>query len=492
MSEVSRSPWGEEATSRPDTQQRLPTFRALLVLLLGLLTAVVANAILDMMDLTWGVRPGAKAEEVEVVRWALAATIAAIAELAFLFSPLLPVPISVKAGRLFRIIVAILAAGIALAAVTYLAMGFLVPESSPGEKMVLPGLIAVFFGILAAFSPVMPIWPVNVPDNQVWMILDNNDHLVRYVAAGVHMIRPLQGYAPYKEAGVMVISIDDDSFVSSDAFPYRVRANVACMFTPLKADPGMWVTLRDMTKDLLTSILKTDIEYIIRFAVAQYVREGIQLAQVLNTISHQIEAAVKSRANFGVTLVPTNPIHIILDPPEMVVDARQRRMSVEALALPDAQLRNQPLRDLLRLIAPDSDLKMDVNAQGQINFALTPGDDIEIGESLEQAIMGAASAMRGLPARQTPPALPRHEPLAIPPDLSDTQPVSTPTASTTSESEEKKTGKAKTEQAAKSETVIPPNPIGPKPDHGEDVIDTDLDSQGVYIPRNPLGPKKPD
>jgi hypothetical protein len=489
MSEVSRSPWGEEPTPSSEKQNRPSTIRIILALSSGLLATVIARALLDVMNVTAAVRAGAPEAEIGVARWALAVILGAIAEVVVAFSPLLPMSSAAKWGRIYRVIVLFLATGIALAAITYLVMGFLVPDSTQSERLVLPTLIAIFFGILAVFSPVTPIWPVNVPDNQVWMILDNNDHLVRYVPAGVHMIRPLQGYAPYREAGVLAINIDDDSFVSSDAFPYRVRANIVCTYSPLKADPGMWVMLRDMKKDVLKGILQTDTEYIIRHAVSRYVREGINLAKTLNTIAMDIKEAFKARANFGVVLTPQNPINIILDPPEMVVDARQRRMSVEALALPGAGSK-QPLKELLKLISADSDLNMNVNAEGQINFALTPGNDIEIGASLEKAIIDAASVLRVLSPRSMPAMPLSAQPLAIPPDLSETQPIPTPT---TAEKSEQAPAQAEPAAPAQAEPVhIPANPLEPKKKGEDEVIDTDVDAHGVYIPRNPMGPKRPD
>lgn len=469
MSDVNRSLWGDEPAPAPE-QQHPSSLRIIFVLLTGAIAAVIARTLLNMMGVTLTASMDASKDEAEASVWALAILIGALLQIAVLFSPMLPLSIAAKGGRIFRIVLTFFALGVALAAAAYLLMGFLVPGSAVSERLVLPGLIAVLFAILALFSPVMPIWPVNVPDNQVYMILDNNDHLVKYVPAGVHMIRPLQGYAPYAEAGVMVIDIDDESFVSSDAFPYRVRANIVCLFNPLKADTSMWVMLRQMSRKMLSDILKSDIEFIIRHAVARYVREGIMLAEALNMIAMDVKETVNARSNYGISLVPLNPIKIILDPPKLIVEARQRRMSVEALALPSSSKRDQPLKNLLALIAPDSDLNMDVNADGQINFALTPGDDIEIGASLEQAIIGAASMMQSLQPDSEGPK-------AIPPDLGVTQPATeTPTAIP-----------GQTQPSGDGIPPMPANPVGPRDD--EAIIDTDMDSDGVYIPRNPLGPK---
>ncbi len=477
MSDANRSLWGDEPT--PVIPPKRPSsLRIILVLLSGVIAALIARVILNMMGLTLVTGADATPAEIEASVWALAIMMGALVEIAVLFSPMLPLSNTAKVGRTFRIVVTFFALGLALAAAAYLLMGFLVPDSAINERLVLPGLMAVFFTILAGFSPVMPIWPVNVPDNRVFMILDNNDHLVKYVPAGIHMIRPLQGYAPYTEAGVMVINIDDESVVSSDAFPYRVRANIVCLFNPLKADTNMWVMLRQMTKDMLSGILKSDIEFIIRHAVARYVREGIMLSETLNMIAMDVKETVNARANYGISLVPLNPIKIILDPPKLIVEARQRRMSVEALALPSTSKRDQPLKNLLQLLSPDSDLNMGVNADGQINFALTPGNDIEIGESLEQAIMSAASMIQALQPQQ--PSLPAEPaaPKAIPPDLSLTQPATGSSTRAVDQTQE--------QPAEQADQSMPANPVGPKDDA---VIDTDVDSEGVYIPRNPLGPR---
>ncbi len=480
MSEAKRSPWGDNTNPAKRKSNPASPSRVFATLLLGLLPALAVHLLMNWLGINVAAKAEASASDIAAARWNITVIVAMVSEGAAIAFFLVAPSVSDRAGRVLRVITAFLYTGAVLAVGAYLVTSILLPGSSYGERSILPALIAVLAGVFALFSPFIPLWRVNVPDGQVWMILDSNDHLLTYVGPGVHMIRPLQGFEPYPERGPMVIDIDDDSYVSSDFFPYRVRANILCLFNPLLADRELWVTLRNMKKSTLENSLKTEIEYIIRQQLARYGREEMKLDQVLNTIVQDIKEAVDTRRRLGISLAPISPINIILDPPELVVDTRQRRMSVEALALASQEQRAEPLNKLLQLAALQGELKMDVSDQGQINFALTPGNDIEIGNGLEQAIVNLARLFRGLPplGLPFPPALPPHLSAHTKRDEQDTQPVSVPEPPDLS---------GETKQAA---AVKEGDPASPKKKQEQpDVVETDVDTQGVYVPRNPIGPK---
>ncbi|GAB4527485.1 MAG: hypothetical protein Kow0063_02830 [Anaerolineae bacterium] len=476
MSEVKRELWGK-APDPAKKKRASPTAppRVFGTLLLGLLPALALHFLMGWLGINVVAKAEASASDIAAARWNITLITAIASEAAAITFFLVAPSVSSRTGRVLRVATAFLYAGAVLAVGIYLITSILLPGSSYGERSILPALTVVLAGIFAAFSPVIPLWRVNVPDGEVWMILDRNDHLLTYVGPGVHVIQPIQGFEPYLERGPIVIDIDDDSYVSSDFFPYRVRANIVCLFNPLRADRELWVTLRNMRKATLENSLKTEIEYIIRHQLACYGREEMKLDQVLNTIVQDIKEAVDKRKNLGITLAPTNPINIILDPPELVVDTRQRRMSMEALALAGEKMKAEPLNRLLQLAALQGELKMDVSDQGQINFALTPGHNIEIGRGLEQAIVNLARLLRGLPplTLSAPQALLPNLSAPMGQDDQDTQPVAVPEPPDFDRQAEQ------TEQdSAASATQEQP-----------DVIDTDVDTQGVYVPRNPIGPK---
>jgi hypothetical protein len=220
-----------------------------------------------------------------------------------------------------------------------------------------------------------------------------------------------------------------------------------------------------------------------------------------------IKEAVEKRKHMGIRLAPLNGLNVILDPPEVILNSRQRRMSVEALASGEQLPNTKALRDLLQLVSLDGDLKMNITPEGQINFALNPGNDIEIGASLEKAIMGAVRYVGAATARAR-----RHDQLLQ--DLSaesqyqlsatnpaDTQPVEPPAATEHSQPTHPASPPHEGAEAGTPDSTRihiapePPEPPKPqKPPENDDVIETDVNEKGVFIPRNPIipGPTRKD
>ncbi len=503
MSEVRRSPWGEDPvppSSKQDLPQGLPT-RILFMFLLGLVPAVLVLLFLNAIDFAVDPRPSAQiiasdpslasqmTTNIEMTRALITSAVAAIFELGILFSFLTVLSTS-RRGRGLFVVGLIALVGLLLASIVGIGIGQLVPLSRPGERLILPALILVFSGILALFSPGMQLWRVNVPDNQVWMILDRNDHLVSYMGPGIRMIRPIEGFAKYEEGGALIIEIDDESFVSHDNFPYRVRVHTVCLYNPLNADPSMWVALRGMKREVMENDLRTEIEFMIRHRISNYVREYLQqrmkLDEVLNTLAMDIKEAVEQRKHMGVRLAPLNSINVILDPPDVVLSSRQRRMSVEALASGEPVSGSNGLRELLQLASLDGDLKLDIGADGRLSFSLNPGDNIEIGDKLEKAIMGAVRVL-GSVAGQQQADRPASQQLTSGLSSSHTA-ATTPLSKDTQGQHVDRSPKGSEEAPAIHIAPEPPEASQSEQQTDDNVIETDIDDKGVFFPRNPIMP----
>jgi hypothetical protein len=372
MGQVERSQWGDDQTLTNGQDNGGGQFGLIPLILGGLLSlgvAVIAYMLSDSLIGTVLPRPAdTDAPNAETLVRIAFSLIAFTGTLMVVLLRILPDANTVRMSRVLRIALFFVMGGIALAATVYIGMGFLLPLSTVAERLILPILIAIFFIILAFFSPFMPIWRINVPDGEVWMIFDSDDHLRYYIGPGVRMIRPIDGYEPYDQKGVIKINIDDESYVSEDYFPFRVRVAVVCSFNPLNAEEYMWVPLRGMQRAVLQESLQTEIEFLIRHRVVNhlraYIRDKVTFQHVLNSIAMDIREAVESRRHMGISLLPINPINVILDAPELTVDTRQRHMSVEALATGQKASDPSELGKLMQLIADDSELDMLVDPNG--------------------------------------------------------------------------------------------------------------------------------
>ncbi len=457
-----RSLWGEQEQPNqalpPKQPKQNSPLRAMILLLLGIVPALIAYS----LDLQIGVWPNMPPELNAIGAYnqlALSILVGALCEMFIVFTMILPPASGSRQARLARVILFVLFAGVILASALFLAMSYLAPYSGVGERLVLPLLIFVISVILAVFSPLMPIWRFNVPDNEVWMLLSSSGHLVAYIGPGVHILRPLDDCKPYPESGVIAIKIDD-SFTAQDTYPFRVRVNVVCLFNPLHADRSMWITLRNLSRSTLESSIKTDIEFIIRRVVGNYTREQFQaretVEQAMKTIAMDIGESMAGRAAMGIRLLASNGINVMIEETQMVAESRQRRASLEAMMPEGTWL-------------PEA-LSVSIDKEGRIEFQLRPSSEFEtlvngVNKVLGSVKQGGRSYISVSAPRQQIPA-------------------ATPPPTTQSERGE-----------ASSPTSLPPDKpqseVRPAPDAAakEDVIDTEMDEeQGLYIPRNPILP----
>ena len=71
---------------------------------------------------------------------------------------------------------------------------------------------AVLYVVLRSLS--IPSWAINVPDNEVWMVIDENNHLERFIGPGIHRIKPAQRAIPYPEKGLLEIPLELDKVMT--------------------------------------------------------------------------------------------------------------------------------------------------------------------------------------------------------------------------------------------------------------------------------------
>ncbi len=379
-------------------------------------------------------------------------------------------------------------AGLILSALVLIIMGLMLPAAEQNEQLVLPSLILAFFIIMAVFAPVMPIWPIDVPDDQVWAIIDGNNHLLRYVGPGTYYIRPIQNTQIYPNQGVISIDFDDDSFFSRDLFPYRVRAHIVCRHDVFAAEPNRLRGLLMMTKDSMQNMIKTRLDFVIREQLANYHWQGLNLYGLemlrdpLTAISESIQKVIDEFKPWGIALIP--PINIFLDLPKIAADARQRRMATAALGT-NVTGEEHSFADLVKLTSLSGDTNFQIDDRGKIRLTLDPGKRTEV--TVSQALLGALEAF----SRTKPPAESEKPP--SPPPTAGLIPATSASSADldirsveTSADEHTPTPRGNS-TPRKEETYYPPNPISDPRPPKEDVIDAEEDEEGHFtVPPNPL------
>lgn len=322
-----------------------------------------------------------------------------------------------RVGRVGRTILSIWSAGLLASVATYWGLKQLMPQGRFEELIILPAMILALAIVLGIFSPAMRIWRLNVPDGEIWMLLDTADHLVDFIQSGVQWVRPIDGFMSYQQAGALNIEIDSEDFYTHDNFPFRVRAKVACLFKPTDADPALKEALRKISREGLESGLKTEVEFIIMNELMSQLRSNLRQPEnfrnVLERIYQRIQDAVNSRSRLGIKLSPVDPINVTILPTRLVASASEQLIALEAgtggtrkddrlvaagTELPDDRL----LSDIVRLATKDGSLSIQFDPEGKVHFHLASGDEIEIGDSLRETLLRAAERVGKLVAPEPP------------------------------------------------------------------------------------------
>lgn len=511
--EAGRSPWGDDPNTRPPNNNRetppsvtgRPRLSQILGLLLFMFIALSVYYFTGRSDPVTGAVKTVSAvpNPFQEMLDLLLPTILVGGGLTLLYN-MIWIPGTSRLGRVWRVVSTFWAGGLLLAGTAYVVMGWLMPYSAFGERLIIPALLLVLMLILGLFSPMMSIWPLNVPDGEIWMILDVGDHVLAYINQGLRWVRPIDGFERYMQSGALVIDIDDEGFVSHDSFPFRVRAKVVCLFNPMNAEEFMRVPLRGMSRDMLRDGLRTEIEFIIQNELLNDLREQIRapgnFRTVLNRIYIDIKEAVEKRRHMGIRLAPTNPINVTILPTQLVTSAAERLISLEAvtggsrrddkqLMLGSGALDDRTLRDVVGLAAQDGDLNIQFDQEGHVRFLLATGDEIDISDSLGETLVNAAEVVANLARGRSHTTASQNVQQVVPPQElpagTDWQEVNT---STQQDAEPAQRGERATEGDS-SPIYIEPEP----PDLAEDVIETEADKNGIFQAkpprRNPIIPE---
>ncbi len=370
-----------------------------------------------------------------------------------------------------------------------------------GQEWLLPIFLTVFFVVMAVFAPFIPVWMVNVPDNEVWMILDSTDHLEKFVGSGVYPIKPIQSFKPYPEKGMFITTVALDQVVTSDHFPYRVTVSVSATLNPLAAHKDTVKVLRSITKEGLAKGIQGDITDIVKRQMYQVGRQEIDPPTLMAAISEAIREAIAARANLGVSLAATNPIKVNLEPPREVLDARNQLWAEEF----KAEGRVKHLAEMLKLAGATN---MSVGDLGRLHFVLNPQPGMRLNiQGNHDLFAPSAPSQAALPPPARPPIqMPRIEaPTSPAPRFElplEPQPPSTPptpaprrTAPLIPSVPSIPTFSAPPEPQSMPPMHLPEDiPSPPEPRRSDpparksdpDVIETVQDENGTYVPTNPI------
>jgi len=386
------------------------------------------------------------------------------------------------------------------------------------QEWLLPIFLAVFFVVMAGFAPFIPLWMLNVPDNEVWMLFDSTDHLEKFVGSGVYAIRPVQGYAPYPQKGAIPITIELEQVLTSDHFPYRVIVSVTANFNPMAADKSMYKALIKMTKEIIGNAIRADITDLVKREMAHFGRQEIDPPTMMQVLSQAVRDAIDARQMWGVTLGAINPIKVYLEPPREVLTARNELWAEES----KAETRLKHMAELLKLAGATN---MSVGDLGRLHFFLTPPAGMRVNltgnhemfparvpeyptKNAQQALPAPKNrkAAAELPPIQMPkieaPAEPLAEALiAAPPDVPQLQPFVMPPDVQNAPPPRQARAPVDRNPPPEPPPNLPENIPPRRPDaqptrspertpepprRDNEVIETEQDENGTFVPVNPI------
>jgi hypothetical protein len=376
--------------------------------------------------------------------------------------------------------------GITLAGLAFLAGLIAVAVSgAQGLWWLLPLIFAggvVYATVRAQHSP---LWTINVPDNEVWMILDEGNHVDRFVGSGRHSITAVEQCEPAPDKGPIPVSLELDRVTTSDHYVYRVLVSVTAFLDPLQAQRPAFATLRTLNREMIAQGIHDDIIDVVRHAMAQQSRQAIDPTALMAAIGEAIGEVIDRRRSLGLVLAEHNPIRVSLTPPDEVLAARSAQWVRET----ETEAHIKHLSELLEMAGAHN---MSVGDLGRLHFALNPQPGLQV-------VLGAD---HGLFAPGEPVHKRTESPGIQPPFQSPLLPAGDPPpamAATTGPDERVGRQPALPRPMTLPEAIpprptpapdrLPAQPNQPTPDLN--VIETEQDASGTYIPADPiLRPRK--
>jgi hypothetical protein len=362
-------------------------------------------------------------------------------------------------------------------------------SGAQGLMWLLPPVLAggVVYATLRAQYTLL--WIINVPDNEVWMILDEGNHIDRFVGSGRHSITAVEYCEPAPDQGVIPISIELDRVTTGDHYVYRVLVSVTAFLDPLQAQRRAYPTLRTLNRDMIGQGIHDDIIDVVRHALAQQSRQTIDPTALVATIGEAIGEVMDMRRPLGVVLAEHNPIRVSLTPPDEVLAARSAQWVRET----ETEAHIKHLSELLEMAGAHN---MSVGDLGRLHFALNPQTGMQVMLGGDHGLFAPGEPVRKRSDSVSPPAL---QPLTSQTPLLPTQPAPPALAASTSAGEELTSKQPALPRPMTLPEAIPsrPNPTPPpdrsstQPTHDPSVIETEQDESGTYVPADPiLRPRK--
>lgn len=195
--------------------------------------------------------------------------------------------------------------------------------------MAVPGVLAILVGIgvLVRYilAPLTCRWIVTVPENAYFLVEDFDGYTLEYLNSG-RMLVPwrwstrIGEYVTFKSVDVAEMI---EHVLPTDGTVVAIDVTVKMAFNPVKADPGMFVTLRQMrTQDQFRGMIARDV----REAVQRYLQQIHPLQQTgalrsVRTLESVVADKLRNRAAMGLTLAGTYPVSVAIRVPQRVTEA---------------------------------------------------------------------------------------------------------------------------------------------------------------------------
>ena len=314
-----------------------------------------------------------------------------------------------------------------------------------GIAWLLPLVIAGVVLALMLHSLSVPSWAVNVPDNEVWLVIDADNHVERFIGPGVHRIRPAQRVIVYPDKGLIEVPAELDRVMTADHFAYRVRVRMRVVLDPLQAEHSKFALLRTMTRDSFITLIYDDVVAVVIREFRQRQRAQIDIAALTAVLEEALGAVIADHRGLGISLAARHGITIELIPPDAIIAARTEQWVRQT----ESETHTSHIAGLL---STAEDHNLSPGELGALHFAVNPPSGMQVNLNGDHGLFAPGAPVR----RQTPDSMPVNAP--PPPAI-----------------------------------AVPPPPLAalpapPAPD--PNVIETEQTDDGTYIPSNPIRPRK--
>ena len=318
---------------------------------------------------------------------------------------------------------------------------------------------AVLYAVLRSLS--IPSWAINVPDNEVWMVIDENNHLERFIGPGIHRIKPAQRAIPYPEKGLLEIPLELDRVMTADHYAFKVRVRVRVQLDPLQADRSKFTLLRSMTHESFNTMIYDDVVAVVMREFRQRQRAQIDGPALTLSLENAIRGAIADHRVLGILPAARHDVTVEVAPPDAIIDARTEQWVRQT----ESETHTSHIAGLL---STAEEHNLSPGELGALHFAVNPPAGMQVNLGGDHGLFTP-----GTPVRRQLPGDAAIPPSALPPGAPP--PPSLPAQTVQYE--------------PRAVDALAAKPAGPLPSD-PNVIETEQDGDGTYIPSNPIRPRK--